>query len=150
VNNHGPLSGDRRHQFKANGYYEWSFGLSLGASFRYQSGTPITRLGNADQVTPFPYAGRWELFLTPRGAEGTTPSTSQLDLNLAYDLNMGGKQHMRFMVDIFNVFNSQKAVAVDQRYNLSGNDVGQTNPYYLKGILFQAPLSIRIGVRYSF
>ncbi|HJU84605.1 MAG TPA: TonB-dependent receptor [Holophagaceae bacterium] len=150
VNNNGPLSGDRRHQFKANGYYEWDFGLSLGASFRYQSGTPITRLGNADTVLPFPYDGRWEVFLTPRGAEGTTPATSQLDLNLAYDLKMPGKNRLRFMLDIFNLLDSQKTVAVDQRYNKSGADVGQTNPYYLNGILFQTPRSIRVGVRYSF
>ena len=150
VNNHGPLSGDRRHQLKANGYYEWAFGLSLGASFRYMSGTPVTRLGNADQVQPFPYAGRWELFLTPRGVEGTTPSTAQMDVNLAYDLAMPGHSRLRFMVDVFNLLDSQKAVQVDQRYNFSGNDIGQTNPNYLHGISFQSPRSIRLGIRYSF
>ena len=150
VNNHGPLSGDRRHQFKVNGYYEWSSGFSLGAAFRYMSGTPETRLGNADQVTPFPYSGRWELFLTPRGAEGTTPSIAQMDVNVAYDLHMGGKNRLRFMADIFNLFDSQKATQVDQRYNFSGADVGQTNPNYLHGLSFQSPRSIRLGIRYSF
>jgi hypothetical protein len=39
---------------------------------------------------------------------------------------------------------------VDQRYNFSGLDVGQTNPYFKAPTTFQAPRSVRLGVRFSF
>jgi hypothetical protein len=149
VNSWGRLSGDRTHQVKANGYYEWDFGLSLGASFTYATGTPVNRLGFADQVLPFAYT-RYELFLTPRGSEGRTPDTTRLDLNLGYGFKLAGAKQVRLMLDITNLFNSQSAVALDQRYNFSGLDVGQTNTYFKSPTAFQAPRSVRFGVRFSF
>ncbi len=149
VNSYGPLSGDRKHQFKANGYYEFTNGLTLGASAFYFSGTPVSRLGNADQVDPY-YSGRYEVFVAPRGSDGRTPDTYQVDLSLAYSLKMARKSTLRFMLNVTNLLDSQPAVALDQRYNLSGSDAGQGNPHYRMPIAFQAPRSIRLGVRYSF
>jgi hypothetical protein len=150
VNNSGPLSGDRRHQLKANGAYELPFGLSFGASAYFSTGTPVTRLGAADQVTPFPYTGRYELFLTPRGAEGRTPNTHRLDLNLAYTFTLANKIGMRAMLDITNVFDQQMAQTLDQRYNFSGLDVGQSNSHFKQPASYQSPRSIRLGLRVSF
>ena len=149
VNSAGRLSGDRTHQLKGNGYYEWDFGLTLGASFTYATGTPVNRLGFADQVLPFPYT-RYELFLTPRGSEGRTPDSTRLDVNLGYGFKVLGKKQVRLMLDVTNLLNSQSATALDQRYNFSGNDVGQTNQYFKSPTTFQAPRSVRIGVRFSF
>jgi hypothetical protein len=149
VNSWGRLSGDRTHQIKGNGYYEWNSGFTLGASFTYATGTPVNRLGYADQVQPFPYT-RYELFLTPRGSEGRTPDTTRLDLNMGYGFKVLGKSQVRLMFDITNLLNSQSALAVDQRYNFSGLDVGQTNQYFKAPTAFQAPRSIRLGVRFSF
>jgi len=149
VNSAGRLSGDRTHQIKGNGYYEWESGFTLGASFTYATGTPINRLGYADQVQPFPYT-RYELFLTPRGSEGRTPDTMRLDMNLGYSFKLDKKQQVRLMLDVTNVLNSQTALTVDQRYNFSGLDVGQTNPYFKAPTTFQAPRSVRMGVRFSF
>lgn len=148
VNSAGRLSGDRTHQIKGNGYYEWDFGLSLGASFTYATGTPVNRLGFADQVQ-IPYT-RYELFLTPRGSEGRTPDTTRLDMNLGYAFKLAGKQQVRLVLEVTNILNSQSALTLDQRYNFSGLDVGQTNPYFKAPTTFQAPRSIRLGVRYSF
>jgi len=149
VNSAGRLSGDRTHQLKGNGFYEWEFGLTLGASFTYATGTPVNRLGYADQVQPFPYT-RYELFLTPRGSEGRTPDTTRLDVNLGYSFKVAVKQQVRLMLDITNVLNSQSATALDQRYNFSGLDVGQTNPYFKAPTTFQSPRSVRLGLRFSF
>lgn len=146
VNSHGQLSGDRKHQLKANGYYEWSNGLSMGASFQYLSGTPISRLGFANDVD----YDRYEYFLVQRGTEGRTPGTSRLDVNVAYPLKLKNKHQIRFMLDITNLLDSQTATVIDQRYNFAATDVGQTNPNYRKGAAFQSPRSIRIGIRYSF
>ncbi|HJV89967.1 MAG TPA: TonB-dependent receptor [Holophagaceae bacterium] len=142
TNSWGRLSGDRKHQFKANGYYEWDFGLSLGASFQYMSGTPISRLGYHTGY------GRYELFLLPRGTEGETPSTTQLDLNLAYTLKVATRHQVRFNLDVTNALNTQTATVIDQRYNRQ--EGGPQVAGYKQPFAFQAPRSIRIGVRYSF
>jgi outer membrane receptor for ferrienterochelin and colicin len=144
VNSYGLLSGDRKHQFKANGSYEWDFGLSLGANLVYQTGTPISRLGYHNGY------GRYELFLLPRGTEGRSPDTTRLDVNLAYAMKLANKQSIRFNFEITNLLDSQTATVVDQRYNFAQADVGQTNSNYKNGFYFQAPRSVRFGVRYSF
>jgi hypothetical protein len=144
VNSYGLLSGDRTHQFKANGSYDWDFGLSLGANLVYQSGTPISRLGYHNGY------GRYELFLVSRGTEGRSPDTTRLDVNLAYALKLTDKQSLRFNLEVTNLLDSQTATVVDQRFNFAQADVGQTNPNYKSGFYFQAPRSVRFGVRYSF
>ncbi|HEX4844847.1 MAG TPA: hypothetical protein VFV26_01435, partial [Geothrix sp.] len=73
-----------------------------------------------------------------------------LDLNLGYGFKLAGAKQVRLMLDITNLFNSQSAVALDQRYNFSGLDVGQTNTYFKSPTAFQAPRSVRFGVRFSF
>ncbi|MBI4911430.1 MAG: TonB-dependent receptor [Acidobacteria bacterium] len=143
VNSYGRLSGDRTHQFKANGYYEWSFGLSAGATLVYQSGTPISRLGYHTGY------GRYELFLTPRGTEGRTPATSRLDLNLTYALKLANRQSLRFLLDVTNLLDSQPATIIDQRFNFAEGE-GRTNGNYMRGFAFQAPRAVRLGLRYSF
>ena len=83
ITNDGPLSNDRRHQFKLSGYYVFPFGLSVGAAGYYRSGTPVTRYGYSDAY------GRYEFFMTPRGEEGRTPDNYDLDLHLGYALPLG-------------------------------------------------------------
>ena len=144
VNSNGLLSGDRTHQFKANGSYEWDFGLTLGANLVYQSGTPISRLGYHNGY------GRYELFLVDRGTEGRSPDTLRLDINLAYALKLPNKQSLRFNLEVTNLLDSQTATVVDQRYNFTEGDIGQTNSSYKGGFYFQAPRSVRFGIRYSF
>ena len=149
VNSYGKLSGDRTHQLKFNGYYEWDSGLTVGAAFTFASGTPVNRLGYADQVLPFPYT-RYELFLMPRGTAGRTPESARLDVNVGYAFKVAGKKTVRLMLDVTNLLNSQVETAFDQRYNFTGLDSGLTNPYYKAPVAFQAPRSVRLGLRYSF
>jgi hypothetical protein len=146
VNSNGLLSGDRTHQFKANGMYEWDFGLSLGATFQYLSGTPVSRLGFND------YYGRYELFLTQRGTDGRTPDTHRLDLNLVYALKIHNRMQVRFNLDISNVLNDQTATVLDQRYNFTETPTLPTdyNAGYKQGYYYQAPRTVRFGVRFSF
>ncbi len=127
-----------------NGSYEWDFGLTAGASLTYQTGTPISRLGYHDGY------GRYELFLTPRGTEGRTPDTTRLDVNVAYTLRLQNKHRLRFVAEITNLLDSQTATVIDQRYNFAQSDTGQTNANYRGAFAFQAPRSIRLGIRYSF
>src|SRR6266550_7410367 len=76
ITNSGPLSNDRRHQFKVSGLYSTNFGLMVGLSAYWRSGAPLTRYGYSDAY------GRYEFFLTTRGAEGRTPSNYDIDAHL--------------------------------------------------------------------
>jgi outer membrane receptor protein involved in Fe transport len=146
ITNDGPLSNDRRHQFKLSGYYVFPFGLSVGATAFYRSGTPVTRYGYSDGY------GRYEFFLTERGAEGRTPANYDLDLHLGYPLAVGPVK-VNFLVDVFNLFNTQRAILLDQRYGFQEADNFSPTPVntsYLQPVLRTPPTTVRLGARVSF
>lgn len=148
ITNRGPLSNDRRHQFKASGVYETPWKLNVGVAAYWRSGTPLTRMGYSDAY------GRYEFFLTERGAEGRTPSNYDVDLHLGYPLALaGGKVTVNFLLDIFSVLNTQRAVLLDQRYGFEeadNDDPTPVNPDYLEPALRTPARSTRFGVRVSF
>ena len=147
ITNRGPLSNDRRHQFKFSGVYFAPFNLSFGWSAYWRSGTPVTRYGYSDAY------GRYEFFLTPRGAEGRTPSNYDADVHVGYPINLAGKGKLNLLLDVFNVFNTQRPILLDQRWGFqeSDNDLpAPANPNYKKAALRTSPTSVRLGARYSF
>ncbi len=122
------------------------FGLSVGTTAFFRSGTPVTRYGYTDGY------GRYEFFLTQRGAEGRTPDNYDLDLHLGYPLVLGPVK-VNFLVDVFNLFNTQKAVLLDQRYGFQEADNSSptpVNPNYLQPVLRTPPTTVRLGARVSF
>jgi hypothetical protein len=146
VTNKGPLSNDRRHQFKASGVYETPWKLSVGASAYWRSGTPRTRYGYSDAY------GRYEFFLTERGAEGRMPSTYEADVHLGYPIE-AGRMRVNLLLDVFNVLNAQRPILLDQRWDFQESDNASptpANPNYGKPVLRTAPTSARVGVRISF
>lgn len=147
ITNRGPLSNDRRHQFKVSGVYESPFKLSIGLSAYWRSGTPRTRYGYSDAYN------RYEFFLTERGAEGRTPSNYDADLHFGYPINLSRGMRLALLLDVFSVFNTQRAVLLDQRWGFQESDNASptpVNPNYGKPVLRTAPTSARIGVRLSF
>ena len=157
ITNRGPLSNDRRHQFKISGVFVTDFRLSLGLSAYYRTGTPLTRYGFSDAY------GRYEFFLTKRGAEGRTPNIYEADVHVGYPVRIGPVT-VNLLADVFNVLNAQRAVVLDQRYNFaefanadyvcgssaSNVDESKCNERYKEAFLRQAPRSIRFGARVSF
>jgi hypothetical protein len=146
VTNRGPLSNDRRHQFKVSGVYETPWRLNVGAAAYWRSGTPVTRYGYSDAY------GRYEFFLTNRGAEGRTPSNYDLDVHLGYPID-AGPVTVNLLLDIFNVLNTQRAVLLDQRWGFQESDNASptpVNPGYGNAVLRTPPTSARFGVRISF
>jgi outer membrane receptor for ferrienterochelin and colicin len=157
ITNRGPLSNDRRHQFKVSGVYVTPFQLSLGLSAYYRTGSPVTRYGFSDAY------GRYEFFLTRRGGDGRTPDTYEADMHFGYPLRLGPVT-VNLIADVFNVFNAQKPILLDQRYNFqefadadyicgsdpSNVDEGKCNERYGQAFLRQAPRSLRLGARISF
>ena len=148
ITNRGPLSNDRRHQFKVSGLYNTPFRLSVGASAYYRSGTPLTRYGYSDAYN------RYEFFLTTRGAEGRTPSNYDADLHLGYPIDIGGKAKVNVLLDVFNVLNTQRPVLLDERWDFREEDNKITssppNPNYGKPILRTPATSVRFGVRVTY
>lgn len=145
ITDNGPLSNDRRHQLKLSGIYITPFKLSVGLSSFYRSGTPLTAYGYSDI-----YA-RYEFFLTDRGALGRTPANYDLDLHLGYPLPVGPVT-LNFLLDVFNVFNTQRPILLDERWDFKQADNASptpTNPTFGKPVLRTPPTSLRLGVRLS-
>lgn len=157
ITNSGPLSNDRRSQFKVSGIYVAPFKLSVGLAAYYRTGTPLTRYGFSNAYS------RYEFFLTPRGTEGRVPADYEADLHLGYPLALGPVT-VNFLVDVFNLLNAQRPVVLDERYNLSefddagyvcgskpgSDDEKRCNASYGKPIFRTLPRQLRLGLRVSF
>jgi outer membrane receptor protein involved in Fe transport len=165
---YGRLPNDRPHQFKFNGSYQTPFKLLLSGNFYIQSGSPF------NQLIPHPVYGNNEGFAVQRGTAivptvtatqpgfpnvvqsiGTnrTPTTMNLDLGAYYPIKIGEKKELRITGDWFNVFNSQRAVTLDQTYSINSGVSGVPpvlNPFYGSALLVQAPSSFRFGAKFTF
>jgi len=142
---------------KLSGVYVTPFNLSVGLVTYYQTGIPISRIGFSDAYT------RPEFFLDTRGSEGRVQSTYDADVHLGYPLQLGPVT-LTFLTDFFNIFNTQRIIAVDQRYNLSefsdpnyicgsqpgSADEGKCNPTYGQAIARTLPFSVRFGAKLGF
>jgi outer membrane receptor protein involved in Fe transport len=167
-NTYGRLPNDRPHQFKFNGSYRTPFKLLVSGNFYMQSGTPF------NQLIPHPVYGNNEGFAVQRGTAtvptvtatqagfpnivdsiGTqrTPRTMNLDLGVYYPIKLGEKRELRLSGDWFNVFNSQRAVTLDQTFSLNSGVTGVPpvlNPFYGAALLVQPPSSFRFGAKFTF
>jgi hypothetical protein len=170
---YGRMPNDRPHQIKIDGSYRTPFKLLIGASFRAQSGIPY------NQLTPHPIYGNNEGFGVTRGTAivpvvtatqagfpnivqgiGTnrTPFTYNLDANFVYPIKIGEKRELRLSADWFNVFNTQRAIRLDETFSINSGIPGVANipsnqfpnPFYGSGTIFQFPSSLRLGVKFTF
>jgi hypothetical protein len=117
VNSNGRLSAERQHQLKFDGSYQFKGaldGLNVGVSTYWFSGLPLTAYGYS-----FAYQN-WEYYLSPRGALGRGPSNWEANVHVDYPVKLGSssRQKLDLVVDVFNLFNRQSAIQLDQRYNL--------------------------------
>jgi outer membrane receptor protein involved in Fe transport len=146
-NTYGRLPNDRPSQFKLDGSYRTPINLSLSASFRAQSGIPL------NQLIPHPIYGNNEGFAVPRGSAGRTPTTTSLDLGAYYPIKFSETKQLRFQVDVFNVFNTQRAIRQDETFEITIGSAGEPNvpnPFYGTGTIFQYPTALRLGVKFQF
>jgi hypothetical protein len=173
-NRYGPMGLDRPHNFKFDGFYQIDLkkaGLVvLGASFRAQSGLPVNTLG-----AHYLYGTR-ESYLLPRGMVARIPSNWGADIKAQYGRNIGSRMRLDLFVDVFNLFNNQDTVSVDEQYTTNPiNPIvggGQDDLAHAKAIdadttvetgttpqkfknfdnetAHQAPRSFRFGLRLTF
>jgi hypothetical protein len=165
-NRNGPLPNDRPHNFKVQGSYFVPFGANtmvFGLAFTALSGTPIEVLGR------HPLYGLNEVYILPRGSGGRMPMLTQLDLHVAYRRQLSRLFGFEASADVFNIANQQQVTAVDEQYTASNVNPIQNgkvsdlatlrgingtqpllNPNYGRPTAYQAPLSMRLGLRLSF
>ena len=167
-NTYGRLPNDRPHQVKFNGSYQTPFKLMVSGNFYMQSGSPF------NQLIPHPVYGNNEGFGVPRGTAvvpvptvtqagfpnvvdsiggNRTPWTHNLDLGFYLPLKLGEKKELRFTADWFNVTNTQRAVTLDQTFELTSGSTGVPNvpnPNYGTALLIQPPSQWRFGAKFSF
>jgi outer membrane receptor protein involved in Fe transport len=166
-NAYGRLPNDRPHQFKFNGNYQTPWKLVVSANFYIQSGIPF------NQLTPHPVYGNNEGFGVIRGtaiipdlssingsggvtsAVGTsrTPTTWNLDLGAYFPVKLSESMSLRFTADWFNVTNTQRAVTLDNTFEITTGSPGAPNvpnPFYGSGTVFQYPSALRLGAKFSF
>ena len=161
ANTYGRLPNDRPHQFKFNGSYQTPFKLVVSGNFYAQSGIPFNAL------IPHPVYGNNEGFLNPRGTtvlqadapggisagSNRTPFTWNLDLGAYYPVKLSENMQIRFTADWFNVTNSQRAVTLDQTYQINSGVTGVApvnNPFFGTGAIFQYPSTLRLGAKFTF
>ena len=117
---------------------------------RYLDGGPDGDLSTTDDNTRNP---DWDgganngSTIVNRGTAGRTPWTQKLDLNVAWRPAFA-QDRLMFKVDVFNVFNSRKAVTVNE----FGEDAGG-NPQpniHQSANGWQTPRAVRFMVQYEF
>lgn len=149
----GPLPNDRTYVVNLYGSYLFNQGpangLNIGAGWRITTGTPITQF-DAHPV----YENAGELPIGGRGALGRTDTTQSTDVHADYAFQLTERFRLKAVVDIFNFFNNQRLIFIDQFAELS---FGNPNPDFLtprrnqgtgaRAESFQAPLRTRFALR---
>jgi hypothetical protein len=170
----GVLPSDRTHQFKLFANYQWR-GFTFGATWTPTSGTPLTDLldhpvyldpgevpvcpnpgGQAQALSTTLTATSFSCPGGPRGALGRTAWTFPFNLHTEYSLKLPGERmRLKFVADMFNLFNEQVLVRVNQ-FGEIGNSPGTANPDFLKPALgqfadpYEVPFNARLAVRFEF
>jgi TonB dependent receptor/Carboxypeptidase regulatory-like domain len=176
ANRTGPLPGDHTHQFKLSGAKDFLFDngllINVGANYQGISGGPTSYFGS------HPIYGPDQAYILPRGAGERLPWVHDVDGRIAAGYRLSKASTVQATLDVFNLFNFQAAVAVDQRYtqdsvlpilngttadlptasspgklkNVDGSafDPMHRNTNFGNPIAYQAPRSFRIGVKVTF
>jgi hypothetical protein len=135
INFPGRLSNDRTTSWKILGTYRLPFGFDAGFFLRHTSGgtwaaTVPVRVVNQSNV---------RIFGEPAGSR-RLPSQTLMDLRFEKEFGIRSGQ-LRFTIDVFNVFNSAYALAVENRF--------ESRNFGLP-LSFNEPRRMRVGIRYTF
>ncbi|HUK34603.1 MAG TPA: TonB-dependent receptor, partial [Vicinamibacterales bacterium] len=155
----GVLPLDRPHQIKLFGNYMFPMGLNIGLNVNLSSGKPLTPMAANpvyDSAGEIPVAARGAGIQTVDGFMDRTPFESQVDLQAAWSLKIGGNRRISFTADVFNLFNETRTINYDQDTELTA---GTPNPDFGKPVnsllggtpaQFQVPRALRVGARFEF
>jgi hypothetical protein len=112
-NMEGTVPGTIHHLFKASGSYMTKWGIELGGTYRWNSGTIVNKTQLASsrrlpiQGDAFEFGGIVDNWVAPGAIGGVhNPSWGQFDLRAQY-VKPINRLTTEFFVDIFNLFNDQ-------------------------------------------
>jgi len=169
-NSTGRLRSDKPYQFKLYGAYTFPWGLTLSEGFLLSAGVPESVQG-PEIVNGY---GDGTIFLQPRGSYGRTPTYWNVDFHADYRLplsRLGAGRSISVILDVFNLFNRNTVLENDSDYAyeaMDGFEAWQADsnldafgnpkfdpslpasPYFNTPILFQAPRSMQVGVKFTF
>ena len=124
INSDGKLELDRPHQFRMDAVYTAPFGLVTGFQAYVRSGTPTSRLGFYNNFYPD------LLYLDERGSNGRLDTDYEVNLSLAYNINIGPVT-VTPQLYIFQLLDRQTETELDTAFNPSGSFVTNTSsPFY--------------------
>ena len=145
-------------------------GLTLSEGFLLSAGVPVSVQG-PEIVNGY---GDGTIFLQPRGSGGRTPAYWNMDFHADYKLpltGLGQNRNVSVILDVFNLFNRNSVMERDQDYVYEGmngieawevasnldafgnpkfNSSLPASPFFNTPILFQAPRSMQVGVKFTF
>ncbi len=166
LGSYGYLPNHRAHTIKLFGTISPTERLSIGANFTAQSGRYFGCIGrvptSVDPLAPqvgtpsgwfCPLGPNNSTIATPRGSQGETDWTFQTDLNINYDiLTTENRGSLSASVDIFNLFDNDEVTRVVEQglIRTSGNSLTARSPYFGAARSYQAPRTVRFGLRYRF
>ncbi len=138
-----------------NGNYVFMGRLNLGLGFQSLSGLPISEL----DVHPA-YLNAGEIPIGGRGAFGRTPWQNYVNLHTDYRIPLKTENfRIKVAADMFNLFDRQTTIAVDQNIALGGateltcetnKNAGLCNLDFLKATAYHRPFYARFSLRFEF
>ncbi len=153
-NQYGTQPGLIRHLTKGAASYTFDFGLQLGGTFSWNSGTVSNRTALSSgrnlpvRVTAaeaFSFAGYTNRWLAPDAVGSfTNPAWGKIDLRAQYNRRIAGDVNAEFFVDLFNIANNQSAIRTQDLVAGSG-----ANPFGSE-ILWVEPRRAFFGARVKF
>jgi hypothetical protein len=153
-NQFGTQPGLIRHLVKGAASYQFDWGLQLGGTFNWNSGTVASRtfLASARNLPirvptgeGFEFAGYTTRWLAPDAVGSlTNPSWGQLDLRAQYNWRLTDAAVAEVFVDLFNVLNNQDAVRNQDLV------AGQGSTEFGDPILWVNPRRAFLGARVRF
>ncbi len=136
----GNLRGDRRHQLKLYGYYNFDWNGSAGAFFVFQSGQPWEAWNVEIYRDLTGSSSDTSRFAEPAGSR-TTSSHYQLDLNYTQNFRVRSRYGFQVRADLYNVTDNQTGYNIQNKVNSAG--FGEARSFF-------DPRRLQVAVKFSF
>jgi len=127
---------DREWQFKMSGTYIFPYGIMLSAYFAYEQGRPFNR-----EITVALAQGRRSIAAEERGSK-RYPNPTYLDLRVEKEFGLWGSSRLKFLIDVWNVFNAD--------YYSWVASTNAASDAYLEPVGFVLPRRAQLGFRFVF
>jgi hypothetical protein len=131
-----PGNYDREYQFKLSGTYIFPYGIMFSAYFAHEQGRPYNRT-----VRVWLDQGYRTIAAEERGSK-RFPSQTYLDLRLEKSFRLWGNSQLKFLIDVWNIFNTD--------YNYWVASTNADSDAYLAPGGFVLPRRAQLGIRFVF